>query len=118
MLATEAPTYMMPQAAPAAILKGRPVSSLEEARVAQIDLDGSLSIFPDLGNQKIYTKRINADGTASLLSYSLDTQPVETQNSEYVSKKEFAELKQTIDALVNKLTEQKPKATVNQPLNF
>lgn len=39
--------------------KGRPVSSKEEARAAQIDFDGSLWIFTDIGNGKIYTKQIN-----------------------------------------------------------
>jgi hypothetical protein len=37
-------------------IKGRPVVSIDEARASQIDLDGSLYVFPDLGNKKIYTK--------------------------------------------------------------
>jgi hypothetical protein len=46
---------MMPSPAPNYI-KGRPVVSIDEARASQIDLDGSLYVFPDLGNKKIYTK--------------------------------------------------------------
>ena len=38
---------------PQNFLKGRPVVSIEEARAAQIDLDGSLHIFTDIGNKKI-----------------------------------------------------------------
>ena len=53
-------------------LKGRPVVSIEEARAAQIDLDGSMHIFTDFGNKKIYTKQINLDGTASLNTYTLE----------------------------------------------
>lgn len=37
-------------------LKGRMVSSLEEARATSIDFDGSVFYFPDLANKKIYTK--------------------------------------------------------------
>ena len=119
MMRPELPAYMLPQTAPSAVLKGRPVSSFEEARVAQIDLDGSVSIFPDLGNKRIYTKRINIDGTASISTYTLDEQPIETISSEYVSKEEFNELKQTLDAIVAKLSEvnSKPKANT-QTINF
>lgn len=116
LMRPEMPAYMMPQTAPAAVLKGRPVSSFEEARVAQIDLDGSVSIFPDLGNQRIYTKRINLDGTASISTYSLDEKPTETVSSEYATKDEIAELKATLNSLIEKLQQQKPKTT--QPLNF
>lgn len=52
-------------------LKGRPVVSVDEARASQIDLDGSLYIFPDIGNKKIYTKQINLDGTAAFNTFSL-----------------------------------------------
>ena len=60
------------------ILKGHPVASLEEARATSIDFDGSVFFFPDLANKKIYTKQINADGTASLNMYSKQDLPPET----------------------------------------
>ena len=68
-------------------LKGRPVSSLEEARVANIDFDGSLFIFPDVANKRIYTKQINLDGTASMKVYSQveDTPPAPA----YETREEF-----------------------------
>jgi hypothetical protein len=100
----EMPAYMMPQATSTLILKGRPVTSFEEARVAQIDLDGSIFIFPDLGNKRIYTKRINADGTAALYTYTLEEKPVEVINIEPVSRDEFNELKKTLEALVAQLS--------------
>lgn len=52
-------------------LKGRPVSSLEEARATSIDFDGSVFYFPDLANRRIYTKQINMGGTATLNMYEL-----------------------------------------------
>ena len=119
MMRPEVPAYMLPQTAPSAVLKGRPVSSFEEARVAQIDLDGSVSIFPDLGNKRIYTKRINIDGTAAISTYTLDEQPIEAASSDYVSKAEFVELKQILDDLIAKLNAPAPKSkTTTQPLNF
>jgi hypothetical protein len=65
------PTY---QRSPS--LKGRPVSSIEEAKAMSIDFDGSIFYFPDLANQRIYTKQINVDGTASLKMYELKELPV------------------------------------------
>lgn len=57
--------------APTVGLKGRPVSSLEEARASSIDFDGSIFYFPDFANKRIYTKQINFDGTAMLNMYEL-----------------------------------------------
>lgn len=69
-------------------LKGRPVASIEEAKAAPIDFDGSISYFPDLANGKIYTKQINIDGTMSLFMYELKEIPKE-EPKEYVTKEEF-----------------------------
>ena len=71
-------------------LKGRFVSSFDEAKASAIDFDGSVFYFPDLANNKIYTKQINLDGTASLLIYALQevTQPTEEEQV-YVTKQEF-----------------------------
>jgi hypothetical protein len=55
-------------------IKCRPVASIDEARASQIDLDGSLNVFTDIGNKKIYTKQINLDGTATLNTYTLLTE--------------------------------------------
>lgn len=82
---------MMPQM-PQPGLKGRPVSSLEEVRAAQIDFDGSLYVFPDLAHNRIYTKAINLDGTASLNMYELSQIPSTTQNVDmgnFITREEF-----------------------------
>lgn len=68
--------------------KCRPVSSIEEARAAQIDLDGTPTIFTDFGNKKIYTKFVSQNGTVSLKVYEL----VEDANAgvpSYVTREEF-----------------------------
>ena len=103
------PIYQVPnylrQAPPQVTLKGRLVSSLEEARATSIDFDGSVFYFPDLANKRIYTKQINMDGTASLYVYELREMPVEEEKSslvpsveKFVTREEFervlAELRQ------------------------
>ena len=103
------PVYQMPsylrQAPPQIGLKGRLVSSLEEARATSIDFDGSVFYFPDLANKRIYTKQINMDGTATLCVYELREMPVEREDSvsvpsieKFVTREEFervlAELRQ------------------------
>ena len=69
-------------------IKGRPVVSIDEARASQIDLDGSLYVFPDLGNKRIYTKQINMDGTASFNVFELAT-AVEPSQTAYVTRDEL-----------------------------
>ena len=69
-------------------LKGRPVSSIDEARASSIDFDGTVFYFPDLANHCIYTKQINVDGTATLLMYELKEIPVPSQPN-FVTREEF-----------------------------
>ena len=80
-------------------LKGRPVSSIDEARATSIDFDGSVFYFPDLANRCIYTKQINLDGTATLLMYELKEIPVAEQPN-FVTREEF---ESTITQLKNLL---------------
>ena len=80
-------------------LKGRPVSSIDEARATSIDFDGSVFYFPDLANRCIYTKQINLDGTATLLMYELKELPVAEQPN-FVTREEF---ENTITQLKNLL---------------
>jgi uncharacterized membrane protein YcaP (DUF421 family) len=90
-------TYSQPM-----VLKGRPVTSLDEVRAASIEFDGSIFYFPDLANHCIYTKQINNDGTASINLYELKQIPVnniQSQNvnsSLYVTREEF-------ESVINKL---------------
>lgn len=77
-----------PVSRPSFALKGRPVSSIEEARASSIDFDGTVFYFPDLANHCIYTKQINLDGTATLLMYELKEIPVPSQPN-FVTREEF-----------------------------
>lgn len=97
--ATAVPSYS-PQSyyrpvQPQIALKGRLVSSLEEARATSIDFDGSIFYFPDLANKCIYTKQINMDGTATLNVYEMKVMPMMNEQQSiasmdnYVTKDEF-----------------------------
>lgn len=103
------PMYQMPayrQAPLSAGLKGRLVSSLEEARATSIDFDGSVFYFPDLANKRIYTKQINIDGTASLYVYELREIPIEKDVGsfvpsveKFVTREEFEQVLQQLQLL-------------------
>lgn len=92
-------------------LKGRPVSSIEEARASAVDFDGSVFYFPDLANKKIYTKQINLDGTASLLMYELKEIPIEEAPS-YVTRQEFDT---TINSILAAMAPKEPEPQVQNP---
>ena len=87
-------------------LKGRPVSSLEEVRAMSVDFDGSISYFPDIANNRIYTKQVNMDGTSTVLMYELTEIPTvqESFANDYITREEFenaiAQLKSVVSAPV------------------
>lgn len=93
------------------VLKGRLVSSFEEAKAMSIDFDGSVFYFPDLANRRIYTKQINIDGTASINMYELKEIPMEApmaiETAAFITREEF---EQAINQLRNDLTTT-PKVT-------
>jgi hypothetical protein len=100
-------------------IKGRPVVSIDEARASQIDLDGSLHVFPDIGNKKIYTKQINLDGTATFNTFALvtpDSSSLTAPETSYVTK---AELETILTELKASLNQPKPsKAGSTQSFNL
>lgn len=93
------------------LIKGRPVVSIEEARAAQIDLDGSLFVFTDIGNKKIYTKQINLDGTATLNTYSLVENVAPTES--YVTRAELENAIALVREEMAKKEEEERKVEVN-----
>lgn len=104
-------------AQPTSGLKGRPVSSIDEARASAVDFDGSVFYFPDLANKRIYTKQINMDGTASLLMYELKEMPAPVQTN-FITREEF---ENTIAQLKNLLvtTQQSfPEESKTQEFKF
>ena len=70
-------------------IKGRPVTSIEEARALSIDLDGTVFYFPDISNHKIYTKQFNPDGSSSFRVYVEDVS--KEINPQYVTQQELME---------------------------
>ena len=99
-MAQQAPPQRIPYVEQPQIgIKGRPVSSVEEVKAISIDFDGSVFFFPDLANQKIYTKQINLDGTSTINIYSLENNGA-NQIPQYVTKEELelalSQLKQEI----------------------
>lgn len=111
-------------------LKGRPVTSFEEARASMIDFDGSVFYFPDLANRRIYTKQINTDGTALISVYEMKEIPIQQEKSvgvDFVTRDEFnsaiTQLREALSAMpksqVSPVTE--PAAAAKQvplELNF
>ena len=88
------------------MLKGHPVSSLEEVKATSIDFDGSIFYFPDIANKRIYTKAVDiSTGIATLNMYELKPIPQETPDTnEYVTRKEF---EQAITQLINQMPVEK-----------
>ena len=83
------PTYM----APPPILKGHPVSSLEEVKATSIDFDGSIFYFPDIANKRIYTKTVDMNGIASLNMYELKPLPPDNiPTGDYITRQEFEQV--------------------------
>lgn len=112
-----APSYQRPQYQSG--LRGRPVSSIEEARASTIDFDGSVFFFPDLANKRIYTKQINMDGTSTLLMYELKDVPVQAPSEpagNFVTREEFetvvAQLKEALVPAKETVEAPKPQAFV------
>ena len=100
-------------------LKGRLVSSLEEARATSIDFDGSIFYFPDLANKRIYTKQINMDGTATLNVYELKETPIMSENPQitqsmnnFITRDEF---EQVIGQIQQKLSKEVAQVQPNMP---
>ena len=106
--------YQRPIAPQQVGLKGRPVSSIEEARASGIDFDGSIFYFPDVANKRIYTKQINLDGTATLNMYELkELPPMAVEGNNFITREEFNE---AIEALRNQLIT--PQTPADSAINY
>lgn len=104
------------------ILKGRPVSSYDEAKASMIDLDGSLFVFTDIANNCIYTKQILLDGSAELKTYVLQeqkqgiTKGVDENKAQYVLQEDFERIVGDLKGQIEELKEVVPyDATGNKP---
>lgn len=106
------PYQMMPQM-PQNYIKGRPVVSIDEARASQIDLDGSLYVFTDIGNNRIYTKQINPlTGTATLNVFTLSKEDAAAPAPDFITRAEF---NSALEELKNSLMKPTAAATPAPP---
>ena len=118
-LTQQQPVYQTPSYRQAPLvpgLKGRLVASIEEARAAAIDFDGSVFYFPDLANKRIYTKQINMDGTATLNMYELRDMPVEQMPAAALPLDKFV-TREEFEKVLSELRAPKPKEKI-EPLTF
>ena len=101
------------------MLKGHPVSSLEEVKATSIDFDGSTFYFPDLANKKIYTKTVDLNGIAQLNMYELKPIPSIPEASDFVTRQEFEQAMGKVAELFNqKGTTAPPQQPQQAPQNF
>ena len=81
-----------------AVIKGRIVTGMEEARAAQIDLDGSVSVFPSPSEHRIYTKTIDINGNPVFEVYQKTTMQ-EAKAPVYADSGVVAALQQRVEQL-------------------
>lgn len=79
-------------------LKGRIVTSMDEAKAAQIDLDGSSTFFPCPAEGKIYEKSIDLNGLPVFRVYQLSG-PQEQKQPVYAERNSVDRLAERVDRL-------------------
>ena len=108
---TKTPSYIT---SPPPILKGHPVSGLEEVRATSIDFDGSVFYFPDLANKRIYTKAIGNDGSAYLNMYEQRPLPQDTPlTGDFITRQEFEKVISDLTTAIQSSTKTPSKNSSN-----
>lgn len=97
MYQPQMPMPQMPQA-----LKGRVVTGVDEAKAAQIDLDGTSTFFPCPAEGKIYEKSIDLNGLPMFRVYQL-VNPQEQKQVVYAERSCVDNLIQRVDNLEKRL---------------
>lgn len=97
-------------------IKGRPVTSIDEAKAAQIDLDGTLTYFPSIAENKIYVKSIGFDGLPVFNVYQLvdnqPTQPTYADNNTVIAlQKRVEQLESLVKGVTNNVQSNADNAT-------
>lgn len=78
------------------------VTCIDEAKAAQIPLDGSITVFVNVQNGEIYTKQLDNNGLADLKLYRR-VQNVSQQNVQYVPVQDFNALTEKVKMLESRL---------------
>ena len=89
------------------------VTCIDEARAAQIQLDGSMTVFINVQNGEIYTKQLDNNGLADLKIYRRVQALNQSQNQQYVSVKDFNTLCEKVKMLESNLGGMKNAAESN-----
>lgn len=88
------------------LLQGYPVPDEMTARNAEVSTNGTISIFPDIQNGKIYTKQLDMNTFAPIFRvYQLVEQQQSATN--YVSTEDFQKLQNYVADLEKKINEMK-----------
>lgn len=87
-----------------AYLKALPVTSVDEAKAAMIDLDGSMFVFVNVGAGEIYTKQYNLSTGSSDFQMFKSFVPNQ-QSAQYASMESLKELKEMMEQKFNELSE-------------
>lgn len=78
------------------------VTCIDEAKAAQIPLDGSITVFVNVQNGEIYTKQLDNNGLADLKLYRR-IQNIAQQNVQYVPIQDFNALTEKVKMLESRL---------------
>lgn len=88
------------QPQPKNMVKCKMVTSLEEVKAMPIDFDGSLNVYVDVTNNKIYTKVFTVNATVDIKTYEVASMVDNNSDAKYATiddieaiKKELEELK-------------------------
>ncbi len=106
--------YTYPQAygQPQIALQGYPVPDERTAREAQVNTNGTISVFPDIQNGKIYTKQLDMNSFNPIFkTYQLVEEQPQPLPGNYVSLEDFQQLYQYVMELERKIKEMPFKMT-------
>lgn len=88
------------------ILQGYPVPDEITARNAEVNINSTISIFPDIQHGKIYTKQLDMNTFAPIFKvYQLVEQ--QQGGTSYVCVEDFQKLQNYVENLENKINEMK-----------
>lgn len=83
------------------MLNGRVVTGIEEARAAQIPLDGTMVYFPSPAEKKIYVKSIGLDGMPLFNVYEMAVAPSGANNIVYADNAAVIALQRRVEQIEN-----------------
>lgn len=98
--------YNYPQAygQPQITLQGYPVPDERTAREAQVNTNGTISVFPDIQNGKIYTKQLDMN-TFNPIFKTYQLVQEQSSSTNYVSMEDYQKLYQYVVELERKIEE-------------